>query len=302
MNLEVGKKAVYVEIKQNGSVKRFLLPDESNVMSHFKPWILQYETLMFIRSGAAEITTLGAPQEGAAPDFEGLTFATDLTCEARLHQHPDISNGNLRVSYRMIEAILATDVTSETAIGDQAYVQAVTTTGVDKLRQQLAGATMNVEPTSTAVAVADPPSTSRPGPVVPASFDIKGQEEDKIQKEETAKQDLRTQLAEAAKRTNHEEARTATGASGSTATAVPIGMDVSIQLLNLQVRKLMDILEEIRLLGEETSDKVDLFVATQGIPDAGVSGKVLRDWFGKTSSEQGWDSTFDILATKITGI
>lgn len=319
--IKVGDKAVFVEIKLGTSTKRFVLPSELGIIDKLRVFLNDYDNLFLVRHGDAQVTDMIPNPVADELMIPGLVFTVDYVCQGALFGHSDnIPSGTMRYSQDFIDAVLAQEViggmySSESFVQtQQPPVEAAQHPPIqppaspqDELRARLEAMKVAQTPPPQAqqTVVAPPPPVQAvqellghfvpdpqpaSAPVVPSSYDIKGQQEKKEEAKVAAQNDLRAQL-EQAKKTNTLTTQTVVIPAYEEYKTLAPYVDKESKVVSLS-KSTVDRIEEIHLM-------VARLIDAQSVPGKGVTGKSLAIWFNTSVAEIGYDQTFELLSSKI---
>jgi hypothetical protein len=281
----VGTKVNWVEIRQSGHTKRYLLPYEQGIIDKLRTWMIEYGTLFLARYGEAELTQQPVASGSTIPDFEGLIFTSESSVQAKLYG-AELTSGTLRICTSLIEAIQATQAAGFSSPMEQGYTQQSSPeqAGLDELRQKLSGSAMFATPVERC---------GNDGPAVPDSYNVG----DQMVQAESAQNSLRQQLAarQATQPIGQIEAPFGQPVGANRPPLVPqhqqapiSGSEAGLQVLS---RKL-----------DTIQSSLDRLLFSSDIGKGSVSGKELGTWFMTNSTIHGMDATWDMLAACLTNV
>lgn len=283
-----GSRAIYVELSDATSRKRYLLPDEATTIPKLQALLRKHPSVHLVRNGTANVT--GAPDKSeldSISELEGLPAKVDHLQKVHMPDHPDTPDNFARYSADLVRLI-----NEETEVSTVETGTASAPSLTDQFRSQI------TSQESSAMSVPSKPQAPSLGGLTDS---------------------LRQQMADKKSSTS----RPLAPASPASAQSAPqlvdhlprrLGEVVHAQdseeevedhetYVERFVEEIYDVVQDIANTVRNVDAKVDAIGIRLVAPQQGdaITGEQLSKWFAEAAAKVGFDKAFDELALRIQG-
>lgn len=269
MTYKKGDQALYVELTDADSRKRYLIPNELTMLPKLHALLAKFPSVSFVRSGIANITSDPDSSElDSLNEIQDIPAKVDSLYRAHMPDHPDSVDNFVRYSKALIDLIQETEVSPVLELPTGSSAPDTKPSLTDQLRDQVGSVGSSV-----------PPGTQVEGGQLSLVAD---------NKEPSLTEKLRKQV---------------TKVTGSSVPAPRLNVSSVPNQTMQEAQDEFDHQDYVERQLEALHEKIDALTLQVAAPQQGqdITGTQLGQWFAEAAAKVGFDKAFEVLAKRIKG-